>query len=42
MFPLAHKENAVKKFIAKVTEIGVLVEIHFRLCLVFALVYLTA
>lgn len=36
MFLLAHKENAVKKFIAKVTQTGVLVEIHFRLCLVFA------
>lgn len=36
MFPLAHKENAVKKFIAKVTQTAVLVEIHSRLCLVYA------
>lgn len=33
---LTHQENAVKKFIAKVTQTGMLVEIHNRLCLVFA------
>lgn len=42
MFALAHKENAVKKFIAKVTQTEVLVEIHFRLRLGFSLDYLTA
>lgn len=35
LFLLAHKKNAVKKFIAKVTQTGVLVQTHFRLCLVF-------